>query len=45
MNVSVAKNRSVFAFAIRNVFTVTIDDVKIFSTKKLSLCSAIWILI
>ena len=24
MNVSVAKNRSVFAFAIKNVFTVTI---------------------
>ena len=36
MNISAAKHRSVFAFAIRNVFTVTIDDVKTFSTKRLS---------
>ena len=42
MNISSAKNRSVFAFAIRNVFTLTIDDVKTFSTKRLS---AIWMLI
>ena len=46
MNISAAKNNSVFAFAIWNVFTVTIDDdVKTFSTKRLSLCSAIWMLI
>ena len=45
MNISAAKNMSGFAFAIRNVFNLTVDVVKIFSTKRLSLFSEIWILI
>jgi hypothetical protein len=45
MNVSVANNRSVFAFAIRNVFTVIIDDGKTFFNKRLPLYSGIWMLI